>query len=245
MPRRHTTKPIAFALLCLISACDVKEESAAAEAHFPAIRQKMTPILTGLLEEKGLKMGAALFIRAFKESDSVEVWVESKPGEAYELFKTYDVCAASGKPGPKLKEGDRQVPEGFYATNLGLLNPASKYHLSFNIGYPNAYDRHHKRTGGLIMIHGNCVSLGCLAMTDPKIEEIYTLVHAALSKGQKNLPIHIFPFPLNEEKLAAEADSEWLPFWKNLKEGYDLFEKSKRPPAVAVDRRTGLYTFGA
>jgi len=236
--------PFVILLLTIFTtACDVKEGSAAEKSnHFPAIRKRVTPSLEAELGKMNLKVGAPVFIRAFKETKKLELWIESKRGGAFELFRTYDICAASGDLGPKQKEGDRQVPEGFYATNLGLLNPASKYHLSFNIGYPNAFDRHHKRTGSLIMIHGNCVSLGCLAMTDEKIEEIYTLIHAALSKGRTNVPVHIFPFRLTEENLAKIDEEEvWLPFWKNLKEGYDLFETNKRPPSASVDKKSGRY----
>ena len=228
---------LATTVIFLLAGCHVKP--ATGENHFPAIRERITPPLSARLKEKGLQLGAPIFLRAFKESRVLELWVESKPGGEFQRFETYPVCAASGDLGPKQKEGDRQVPEGFYATSLTLLNPASKYHLSFNIGYPNAYDRHKKRTGSLIMIHGNCVSLGCLAMTDEKIEEIYVLLHAALSKGQRETPVHIFPFPLKE----IPADHEWADFWQNLKQGYDLFEKTKRPPTATLDKKTGRYVF--
>jgi len=120
------------------------------------------------------------------------VWIDT--GAHYEHLKDYIICASSGYLEPKLKEGDRQAPEGFYKVKKQQLNPHSKYHLSFNLGYPNKYDKAHKRTGTFLMVHGNCVSAGCYAMTDEKIEKIYALVEGALEHGQKYIDVHAFPF---------------------------------------------------
>jgi len=118
------------------------------------------------------------------------------------------------------------------------LNPNSRFHLAFNLGYPNAFDRAHGRTGSFLMVHGNCVSVGCYAMTDPGIEEIYTLVEAALRNGQESCQVHSFPFRMTEKNLTRHRSSEWWEFWLNLQEGYDLFEKERVPPVVRVqDRR--------
>jgi murein L,D-transpeptidase YafK len=140
----------------------------------------------------------------------------------------------SGKLGPKLKEGDQQAPEGFYAVNARSMNPQSDFHLSFNIGYPNAFDQGQGRTGSFIMVHGRNVSIGCFAMTNPVIELIYLVVEDALAHGQSIVPIHVFPFRMTDERMArAEADqSPWLDFWKNLREGYLRFEANRVPPAA-------------
>jgi len=185
----------------------------------------------GLAEVSG-KVGDPVFIRIFKEESLLEVWMRS--GAEYAHLKDYAICAYSGALGPKLKEGDRQAPEGFYKVRKHQLNPNSKFHLSFNLGYPNAYDRAHNRTGSFLMVHGNCVSDGCYAMTDAKIEEIYDLVESALQKGQKYVVVHAYPFRMTEEMMALYSESEWYDFWVNLKEGYDYFEAEKNPAKVKV-----------
>ena len=184
------------------------------------------------------KVGDPVFIRIFKEESLLEVWIRS--GAEYQHLKDYFICAYSGFLGPKLQEGDRQAPEGFYRVKKHQLNPNSKFHLSFNLGFPNTYDRAHERTGSFLMVHGNCVSDGCYAMTDEKIEEIYGLVENALQQGQKYIQVHAFPFRMTEENMALYADSEWYDFWVNLKEGYDYFETEYLPPHVKVEN--GLYT---
>jgi len=186
------------------------------------------------LAEKKLERGSPVFIRAFKEERVLELFIESKTTGQFELFRTYPIAAASGQLGPKLAEGDRQVPEGFYFSHPSDMNPNSSFHLSFNVNYPNAYDRAHERTGTFIMVHGSNVSVGCLAMTDEKIEEIYTLCQAALDQGQPFFRVHIFPFRMTPERMATAIGSPHLPFWENLKTGYDLFEKNKMPPIVSV-----------
>jgi murein L,D-transpeptidase YafK len=195
--------------------------------------------LAPLLKSKSLRLGDEVFLRAFKEEAELEVWL--RHDEKFELLKTYDICAASGELGPKQRVGDEQVPEGFYSVAASAMNPASSYHLSFNVGYPNAYDKKLGRTGSLIMIHGDCVSIGCLAMTDEGIEEIYTLVDAAHRGGQKAVQVQLLPFRLTKKKLAQHKASEWHSFWQNLKEGYDLFEKDRLPPKVSV--KDGEYVF--
>jgi len=193
------------------------------------------------LSEKGLKYGAPIFIRIFKDPGVLEVWIESSDG-SYVNFKNYEICTFSGILGPKLKEGDRQSPEGFYFVNANRLNPWSRYHLSFNLGYPNKYDNAHGRTGSALMIHGNCVSIGCYAMTDPYINEIYALGVAALKSGQSFFRVHAFPFKLEPEILSEYRSNQWYSFWLNLKDGYDYFNKHKRPPNVEVSN--GKYVFG-
>ena len=193
------------------------------------------PVDTDLaLSDKGLSRGAPVFIRAFKKERELELFLRNEDTGKFKLFRTYPIVAASGKLGPKLAEGDRQVPEGFYFVPPNAMNPNSRYHLAFNIGFPNAYDRAHNRTGSYIMVHGSNASIGCLAMTDEKIEEIYRLCEAAHDEGQAYFRVHIFPFRMTEENMAAEKNSEWLPFWENLREGYDLFETNGVPPDATV-----------
>jgi len=186
------------------------------------------------------KVGDPVFIRIFKEEAILEVWIKIE--NEYKHLKDYEICAASGYLGPKLKEGDRQSPEGFYKVRKKHLNPHSKFHLSFNLGYPNRYDRAHKRTGSFLMVHGNCVSIGCYAMTDEKIEEIYALVEKALKKGQKHVDVHAYPFRMTDENMHLYEGNEWYDFWTNLKEGYDYFEAERLPPKIKVkEKRYEIY----
>lgn len=203
---------------------------------------KVEPSLKQEFREKGLEYGSPLFIRIFKDPGVLELWVQSPSGD-FINFKNYDICTFSGDLGPKLKEGDNQSPEGFYFVNGGRLNPWSIFHLSFNLGYPNKYDRYHGRTGSALMVHGNCVSIGCYAMTDAYINEIYALTVASLKAGQPFIRVHSFPFKLEADKLSEYRESKWYSFWLNLKEGYDYFNRHKRPPNVEVDK--GKYVFGA
>jgi len=185
-----------------------------------------------------VQVGVPVFIRIFKEESILEVWV--KKNHHYLLFKRYPICAFSGHLGPKLKEGDRQSPEGFYSVKKYQLNPHSKYHLSFNLGYPNVYDKAYHRTGSYLMVHGECSSVGCYAMTNAKIEEIYALVEGALKHGQHAVQVHAFPFTMTEENMAKHSNSSWYDFWTELKEGYDYFEAEKLPPQIKV--KNGHYT---
>lgn len=190
------------------------------------------------LTEKKVQLGAPVFIRAFKKERELEVWVQEDQKETFTLLRTYPIAGASGNLGPKLAEGDYQVPEGFYEVPPQMMNPHSRFHLAFNIGYPNEFDRVHDRTGSFIMVHGSNASSGCLAMTDEKIEEIYTLCDSAHKNGQEFFRVHIFPFRMTEEQMALHANSEWNEFWKNLREGYLHFEEKKRPPDIIVkDKR--------
>ncbi len=195
------------------------------------------PTVPALLDRAGVVAGDPVFIRLFKQESELELWMQSGENASYRLLKTYPVCAWSGSLGPKLREGDNQAPEGFYSVSRSALNPNSSYHLSFNIGFPNQYDRAHGRTGSYLMVHGDCVSIGCYAMTDAAIEEIYHLIERALINGQENVPVHIFPFRMSEGNLHKNRSSDWSAFWRNLKTGYDAFERKKTPPVMAVDNK--------
>jgi len=205
-----------------------------------AAAQRVKPALEKALAAKGLRWGAPVFIRIFKEEKQLELWVDD--GKQFQLFKTWAICKFSGALGPKLKEGDGQAPEGFYFVPRKRMNPRSRFHLSFNLGYPNTYDRARQRTGSALMVHGNCVSIGCYAMTDARIEEIYSLCDAALMNGQEFFRVHVFPFRMTEANLKRQGKSKWIVEWKNLKTGYDWFEKSKRPPNVTVNGKQYIFS---
>jgi murein L,D-transpeptidase YafK len=227
-------KYLSILLILFLAACTTMQ----LPPQIRAIFKQMEPEL----EQAHVKIGDPVFIRVFKEENILELWMRPKGEYRYRLVKTYPICKWSGALGPKFFEGDHQAPEGFYATDLQKLNPNSMYHLSFNIGFPNAYDRFHGRTGSFIMIHGDCVSEGCYAMTDPKIEEIYYIVQQALLNGQAEVPIHTFPFKMSPTRLHLEFKSPHYPFWVNLKEGYDYFEQYGVPPLWGINSM-GQYDF--
>jgi murein L,D-transpeptidase YafK len=195
----------------------------------------------------GLKMmgsspGEAMMIRIFKQEQTLEVWKRTSAGK-FKLFKSYEICAFSGDLGPKMKEGDRQSPEGFYTITPGLMNPKSGYYLAFNTGFPNKFDRSNGRTGSQLMVHGDCSSRGCYAMTDNGIAEIYALARESFKGGNSSFQLQIFPFKMTSANLAKQSTSPHLAFWKDIKEGYDLFEIDKQPPAWDVCERQ--YVFNA
>lgn len=187
-----------------------------------------------LLDRKGMDQRSPILVRIFKEESILEVWKKEERSGRYAFLKDYEVCAWSGVLGPKLKEGDRQAPEGFYTIRPAQMNPNSAYHLSFNMGYPNAYDRSLGRTGSELMVHGACSSRGCYSMTDEHIQEIYTLGRLAFQGGQRDFQVQAFPFRMTARNLARHADNPNMPFWLMLKEGYDHFEVMRQPPKVDV-----------
>lgn len=217
--------------------CRIPSSKTSQEAYI-----RVAPRLICEMQKMGVKLGDPVFIRIFKNEKQLEVWTQK--GLSYRLFKTYSICDHSGTLGPKIKEGDKQSPEGFYTVQVEQLNPYSDYHLSFNLGFPNEFDRSHNRTGSFLMVHGRCSSVGCFAMTDFRMEEIYTIVESAMIAGQLQVPVHIFPFRMTWENMAAHNDSKWVPFWENLKQGYDYFEGHRSPPLVTVqDKRYQFLTF--
>lgn len=184
------------------------------------------------LDAHGVSLGTPIYMRIFKREFELELWM-LRDGR-FHRFATYPICMWSGTLGPKYQEGDRQSPEGFYTVSKRQLNPNSRWHRSFNLGYPNLYDRSHSRTGSFLMVHGGCGSVGCYAMTDPVITELWSIVTAAFDGGQKRFHVHIFPFRMSEEALKVRHDHQQSAFWHMLKDGHDQFEKNWLPPRVTV-----------
>ncbi len=215
-----------------VAADRIERQRAAAEGALPL---PGTPDLSAFderLAARGIKLGANVFIRAFKAESELELWM-MKDGR-YVLFATYPVCQWSGTIGPKVRESDKQTPEGFYTINRRQLHRSARHPKALNLGFPNALDKSFERTGSYLLIHGGCSSIGCFAMTDTIIEEIWRVTEAALKEGQDHIPVHAFPFRMTEQNLALVEDNEWKDFWLNLKEGYDAFERTKYPPKVSV-----------
>ncbi len=201
--------------------------------YSPAYLKPLSEKTRALIADKGMTEDAPILIRVFKAESELEIWKQREDGHFYHL-KTYPICSYSGGLGPKLKQGDKQAPEGFYLVSMDQLNPRSKYYLSFDLGFPNAFDRAHGRTGANLMIHGDCTSTGCYAMTDGVMEEIFSLVREALMGGQNSIQVHAFPFRMTEANLASQQKHEWYSYWRNLKEGYDYFEATRLQPAITV-----------
>lgn len=210
------------------------------EQRLADLHSRRTTGVTAALQAQRFALGNPVFLRAIKEGSELELWLRPSTSSAFNLYKKWPIARWSGTLGPKTKEGDHQAPEGFYAFDSKQLNPRSSYHLSFNIGYPNALDQALGRTGSLIMIHGKDVSIGCFAMTDPVIEEIYLIVEAALAAGQPHIDVHCFPFHMTAERMSAVVGIH-REFWLNLKEGWDRFELTHLPPTWSV--KDGRYHF--
>ncbi len=202
------------------------------------------PDLTNLPERlaaAGLREGAPVLVRIFKTEFELELWMQ-RDG-VFQRFATYPICRWSGALGPKLRQGDRQAPEGFYTVDAMALNPNSRWYRSFNLGFPNAFDRAHGRTGSLIMVHGGCGSIGCFAMTNAQMHEIWQLVTAALQGGQQRFQVQVYPFRMAADRMAKYEGDANFSFWQDLKKGNDLFEASGLPPKVSVCK--GQYEFQA
>jgi murein L,D-transpeptidase YafK len=187
-----------------------------------------------------MERSAPILIRIYKEENTLEVWKQDRSGR-FALLSTYPICKFSGNLGPKIATGDRQAPEGFYDIRPEQMNPTSSAYLAFDTGFPNAYDRSLGRTGSELMVHGGCSSVGCYAMTDYEIAEIYGLVDEAFKGGQEKVQLQAFPFRMTAQNMASHATDPNVPFWKMLKTGSDAFLATGRPPTVAVC--DGRYVF--
>ncbi len=210
-------------------------------ARDAAARKKST--IDASMSRLGLKRGGEIFLRAFKEEKELELWVKGGKYNQFTLFRIYKISEWSGNKGPKLREGDGQTPEGFYYVPASRLRPNTRHHLGFDIGYPNAYDQYHNRTGSDILIHGSGTSQGSLVLSNSSMEEVYTLAEAAIRGGQRYFRVNIFPFRMSDKRMdQVWADQgKWTKFWVNLKEGYDFFENVGYPPDVGVT--AGKYSF--
>lgn len=202
----------------------------------------MSMELQQAIREKEMRTHAPILIRAFKKESELEVWKQDSSGKMA-LLKTFPMCRWSGQLGPKVKEGDRQVPEGFYAVTPGSMNPNSSFYLSFNVGYPNSFDKQLGRTGAHIMVHGDCSSMGCFAMTDSQIADIYALTREAFGGGQTQVQLQSYPFRMTPENLARYRNDPNIAFWRNLKQGNDVFEVTQKPVVTAACN--GRYGFGS
>lgn len=225
---RHALRLLCAVLLLALASCQ-----ASIDDIFPKAERPIPPRLLTKMKAKGMEVSSPILLRIFKSENTLEVWKQRTNGR-YGLLESYEICKWSGKLGPKFKEGDRQAPEGFYRVGRAQMNPKSSYHLAFNIGYPNSYDRSHDRTGSHLMVHGACSSAGCYSMTDEKVEEIYSLARESLKGGQQYFQVQAYPFRMTAGNLAKNADSPHFEFWKMLKEGFDHFEITKNPPKVDV-----------
>jgi murein L,D-transpeptidase YafK len=197
-----------------------------------AIRQKIWPKVQADLADKNLNPGQPVYIRIFKEEDDLEIWVKS--GAGFKFFKSYNICFFSGGLGTKTKTGDGRSPEGFYSIQPSQLNPLSNYHLAIDVGYPNRLETSKGYTGDNIKIHGHCASIGCYAMTDDGIDEIYTIVYKAFEAGQRKIQLDIFPFRMDAEHMKKYNKASCLAFWQSMKPGYDLFEKNHVPTVAKI-----------
>lgn len=213
----------------LLSGCVQEDYLPTNSKHYVPI----PPSTVKLMSEKAMTKESPILIRTYKQESEFEIWKKASDGK-YALLKTYPMCRWSGQLGPKTREGDRQVPEGFYSLTPGQLNPNSSYYVSMNVGYPNALDKAYGRSGGLIMVHGACSSAGCMSMTDEQIAEIYALTREAFTGGQSQVQIQSMPFRMTPKNFAKFRADPNLAFWKNLKEGADHFEVTKLEPKVAA-----------
>lgn len=228
---------LGLALLSALSACQ--------DGRYAGSTRHLAPIppeTLALMSTKGVSSADPILMRAYKKESEIELWKRGADGR-YALLKTYPMCRWSGQLGPKTREGDRQAPEGFYAITPESMNANSSLYLSFNLGYPNAYDRSLGRTGTHLMVHGSCSSQGCFAMTDEAISELYAVVREAFAGGQRAVQFQSYPFRMTPENLARHRQDPNMAFWRNLKEGSDRFEVTGAEPAVDV--AGGRYAFDA
>ena len=229
---------VALTASVLLAGCNTDQASLAnAKANQP-----LSPRLVAAMTEKDMDPQSPMLIRLFKQEAELEVWKQTRSGR-FALLKTYPICRWSGDLGPKVREGDRQAPEGFYSISPAQMNPESAYYLSFNTGYPNAYDRALGHTGSQLMVHGDCSSRGCYAMTDEQIAEIYALGREAFFGGQRAFQLQAYPFRMTAVNMAKHRNNPNMPFWKMIKEGYDHFEVTRQEPKVDFCERR--YVFDA
>lgn len=218
----------AIATSVVLAGCNSDQMSLATNAK---ANQPVPPKLVAAMQDKNMDLQSPILVRLFKQEAELEVWKQDRTG-VFQLLKTYPICRWSGDLGPKIREGDRQAPEGFYSISPGQMNPQSSYYLSFNTGYPNAFDKSLGRTGSQLMVHGDCSSRGCYAMTDEQIAEIYALGRESFFGGQRAFQLQAYPFKMTAANFAKHRNNPNMPFWKMLKEGNDHFEVTRQEPKV-------------
>jgi murein L,D-transpeptidase YafK len=202
--------------------------------------QPLSERMLAKLKSKNMEKESPILMRIFKEEAELEVWKQDDSGR-FVLLRTYPICRWSGELGPKIKQGDRQAPEGFYTITPGLMNPNSSQYLAINTGFPNAYDRANGRTGAFLMIHGGCSSSGCYAMTDEQIAEIYALARESFYGGQKSFQLQAYPFRMTPLNMARHRNSPHMAFWKMVKQGYDHFEVTRLEPKADVCEKRYIF----
>jgi murein L,D-transpeptidase YafK len=212
----------------LMAGCNGDDISLANNAK---ANQPVPPKLIADMTAKDMDLQSPILVRLYKQEAELEIWKQDRSGR-FALLKTYPICRWSGDLGPKVREGDRQAPEGFYSISPAQMNPQSAYYLSFNTGYPNAFDKALGRTGSQLMVHGDCSSRGCYAMTDEQIAEIYSLGRESFFGGQKSFQLQAYPFKMTPANMAKHRNNPNMPFWKMIKEGNDHFEVTKQEPKV-------------
>jgi murein L,D-transpeptidase YafK len=211
-----------------LAGCDPSDIPTNGRAQAPLSEKTLAEMTS-----KNMDKDSPILVRLFKEESEMEVWKKNRDGE-FALLKTYPICRWSGDLGPKKREGDRQAPEGFYNITPGQMNPASSYYLAFNTGFPNAYDRAMGYSGSELMVHGDCSSRGCYAMTDEQIQEIYALGRESFFGGQRSFQLQAIPFRMTALNMAKHRNNPNFAFWKMIKDGYDHFEATHQEPKVAV-----------
>jgi murein L,D-transpeptidase YafK len=227
--RRGVAVGLTVAACALIAGCD----DSYLDQGSGRSQQPISSATLAEMEKLDTTPSAPTIIRTYKKEAELEIWKMKSSGE-YALLKTYPMCRWSGQLGPKKREGDMQVPEGFYTIAPGQMNPNSHYYLSFNVGYPNAYDRAYGRSGGNVMVHGVCSSAGCFSMTDEQVADIYAIARESFSGGQREIQLQSYPFHMTAENLAKFRLDPNIEFWKDLKNGSDHFEVTKTEPSVLV-----------
>lgn len=233
---------VSLKLLVVVSLMVLAAFSSVAAAAFEKHLLPLPSPLVKEMERKNMSASSPILVRIFKEESELEIWKQEND-EKFVLLKTYPICRWAGELGPKVREGDRQAPEGFYTVTPGQMNPRSQLYLSFNLGYPNTFDRAYGRTGSALMVHGDCLSAGCYAMTDEQMAEIYALAREAFAGGQPAFQVQAFPFRMNALNMARHRNNPNMPFWKNLKQGYDHFQLTRQQVRVDVCERR--YVFNA
>jgi murein L,D-transpeptidase YafK len=227
--RRGTAVGLTVAACAWIAGCDdsyLDQSSARSQ-------QPISSATLAEMDKIDTTPSSPTLIRTYKKEAELEIWKMKSSGE-YALLKTYPMCRWSGQLGPKKREGDMQVPEGFYSIAPGQMNPNSHYYLAFNVGYPNAYDRAYGRFGGNVMVHGVCSSAGCFSMTDEQVADIYAIARDSFRGGQREIQLQSYPFHMTAENMAKFRLDPNIEFWKNLKDGSDHFEVTKAEPSVMV-----------